>query len=102
MAEDPYYKKCARRDEGDCAGRITWEHAFYWKGKRLNEKWCIIPICAYHHAVDEFSENGKLNKEKHLWIALTRADDETLKKYSKATDYIALRNRLNEKYHTHR
>ena len=98
MANDVYYKKCARADEGNCQGRITWEHAIIFAGKQLNEKWAIIPICEYHHDVNKFQGNGDLNKEKHVWIALCRATEDDLRAISKAIDYIALRDRLNTKY----
>lgn len=98
MANDPYYKRCARFEEGNCSGRITWEHAIIYAGKQLNEKWAIIPICEYHHAVDNFQDRGNLNKEKHIWIALNRATDSELLAVSKAINYIRLRNTLNEKY----
>ena len=39
-----------------------------------------------------------LNKEINVWIALNRATDEELKKYSKAIDYIRMREVLNKKY----
>ncbi len=36
MANDPYYKYCARGGP-DCNGRITWEHCFTYAGKQINE-----------------------------------------------------------------
>ena len=98
MANDIYYKTCARKDEGNCLGRITWEHAIIYAGKQLNEKWAIIPICEFHHGVGTFQDHGNLKKEKHIWIALNRATEEELLKISKALDYIKLRNFLNAKY----
>lgn len=98
MANDPYYKKCARADEGNCAGRITWEHAIIFGGKQLNEKWAILPICEYHHGVCNYQDKGDLNKEKHIWLALNRATDEQLLSISKAINYLELKERLNAKY----
>ena len=98
MANDPYYQKCARHNEGGCSRTITWEHAIIYAGKQLNEKWAILPICSYHHAVNEYQDGGNMNKEKHVWLALCRATDDELKAISKAVDYIALRERLNAKY----
>lgn len=67
LQNDEYYKRCARDIDGDCKGRITWEHAFIYAGKQINAKWAIIPLCWYHHI-------GKgLNKDKNQWIALKRA-----------------------------
>jgi len=88
---------CALKDE-NCAGRITREHTLIYAGRQIDEVWAIIKICAYHHEVDEFQDGGGLNKEKNVWVALNRASDEDLLKYSKCIDYIAMRERLNIKY----
>jgi hypothetical protein len=97
---DPYYKFCSREKDGNCKGRITLEHAIIFAGKQLQEKWSIIPLCAYHHAVDEFQDGGDLQKEKNVWIALNRATDKELLKVSKAVDYVRKREVLNNKYGT--
>ena len=89
---------CMRADEGNCTGRLTKEHAFYYAGKQLQEDWAILDLCAYHHEVDEFQDSGGVDKEKHLWIALNRAPEARLKELGKAVDYLALRNHLNAKY----
>lgn len=89
---------CLRADEGDCQGRMTKEHAIYWKGSQLQEEWAILDICEFHHGVNNFQDRGNLNKEKHVWIALNRAPDERLVELSKGEDKIALRGRLNAKY----
>jgi hypothetical protein len=98
MASDEYYSKCARCKDGHCSGRITWEHAIIHAGRQLNEKWAIIPLCEYHHGVNQFQDGGDLKKEKNIWIALNRATDQQLIKYSKAIDYIWLRDKLNKTY----
>lgn len=90
---------CARKCDGSCAGRITWEHALIFGGKQIDEAWAIVKLCAYHHAVDEWQDGGDLQKEKNVCIALNRATDDELRKYSKAVNYIELRTKLNEKYH---
>lgn len=97
IGTDKYYQKCARSDEGDCQGRITMEHALYYAGHRLDELWAIIPICAYHHGVDQFQDCGKIDKRKHEWIALNRATDEELKKYERA-NFKNKRDLLNKTY----
>lgn len=96
--EDRYYTICARWRDGGCKGRITMEHALIYAGRQIDEAWAIVPLCAYHHAVDEYQDGGDLKKELNICIALNRATDEELLKYSKATNYIALRKQLNEKY----
>ncbi len=91
-------RHCMRSDEGNCQGRLTKEHCITFAGKQLQEDWAILDICAYHHGVDEFQDTGDMNKEKHVWIALNRATESRLRELSKATDYVALRNRLNKIY----
>lgn len=76
MAADPYYKVCARKSKA-CNGRITWEHAWIYAGKQIQEKWAIIPLCWYHHLGDG------LHKEKNQAISLFRATPEDLAKYPK-------------------
>ncbi len=89
---------CARNKDGDCSGRITWEHALIFGGKQIDEAWAIVKICEYHHAVNKYQDGGDLKKEKNVWIALNRATDEELLKYSKEINYINERIRLNKIY----
>lgn len=89
---------CMRTDEGDCDGRITKEHAVYYAGRQIQEEWGILDICAYHAEVDEFQDGGGMNKEKHEWIALSRAPEARLRELSKGEDKIARRDYLNSKY----
>lgn len=72
-------------------------YAYLW-GKQIDEVWAIIKLCEYHHAVNTYQDGKGLDKEKNVWIALNRATDEELKKYSKAIDYIRERARLNTIY----
>ena len=96
LALDPYYKRCTRHG-WDCWGRITWEHAFIYAGRQIQEKWAIIPLCEYHHAVCRFQDSGSLNKEYNQYIALCRASDEDLAKYPRR-DWEQLKKYLHEKY----
>jgi len=89
---------CAREEDGDCDGRITWEHTIIFAGRQLDKTWAIIKLCEYHHSVNKYQDGGDLQKDKNVWIALNRATDEELTEISKAIDYIELRKRLNEKY----
>ena len=100
LAADPEYKVCAKSGFPGhiCDGRITWEHAVIYAGKQVQARWAIIPICALAHSVDWHQNNGDLNKEVNLWIALNRASDEELDAYSKVIPYRAYRTRLNEKF----
>lgn len=91
-------KVCMRSDEGNCAGRLTKEHAIIFAGKQLQEDWAILDICEFHHGVCNYQDKGNLNKEKHIWLALNRATDQELLSISKAINYLELRERLNAKY----
>lgn len=77
---NPYYKVCARQGY-DCDGRITLEHALIHAGRQVQEEWAIIPLCAFHHAVDQFQDGGDLNKEVNEFIAFMRATPEDFAKY---------------------
>lgn len=98
IAHDPYYKICARSEDGGCDGRITIEHAIIYAGRQLDELWSLIPLCEWHHAVNKHQDGGQLDKDRNIQIALNRATDVQLRAISKAIDYIALRNRLNKLY----
>ena len=95
---DPYYKQCARKCDGGCAGRITFEHAIIFAGRQLQELWAIVPICARHHEVDEYQDNGDLDKARNVHIALNRATDAELDRISKVINYRRERRRLNNIY----
>lgn len=89
MSLDPYYKTCAREND-ECSGRITWEHAFIYAGRQVNEKWAIIPLCVYHHL------GPGLDKDLNRFIALRRANDEELLKYP--SNWDQLKSYLDKKY----
>jgi len=77
IAEDSYYHNCLRKKEGDCLGRITWEHCWIYAGKQINEKWAIIPLCVHHHL------GSGMNKELNQWFSIKRATKKDLEKYPK-------------------
>jgi len=80
LSEDPYYKTCARADK-TCKGRITWEHAVLYAGKQVQERWAILPLCEWHHSVNQFQDGGALNKRLNKEIAMARATPEDRAKY---------------------
>ena len=80
---DPFYETCARLSEGDCKGRITMEHALIYAGRQIDEVFAIIPICAFHHEVDQYAGGGGMNKKKHEWIAISRMTQDDRIKYSR-------------------
>lgn len=93
MERDQYYKACAR-EGNDCKGRITWEHAFIYHGRQINEKWAIIPLCEWHHL------GGGLDKRMNEWIALKRATNTDLAKYP-YENWVRKLKFLDKKYHIH-
>ena len=97
LASDEYYRKCAFT--GTMWG-IQWHHAFTFGGKDIQEKWAIVPISWRIH--DQCTPNKprytKEIAERVELIALNRAKDGELKKYSKVKDLIAYREQLKEKY----
>ena len=94
LATDPYYKKCCLT--GTMSEKIDWHHNFNFAGKNINENWCILPLANSIHQYHKGITSDV--KEKLNWIMYNRADDETLKRYSKAKDLIKEKLRLNKKY----
>ena len=64
---DGFMLRCIHEDKGICEGRITWEHAILIGGRRVNERWAIVPCC-WHHNV---GVSGK-DKQFNTWVALLR------------------------------
>ena len=79
-SNDPYYQVCARSN-ADCRGKITWEHALYFKGRELQEKFAVVPLCEWHHSVNQFQDGGGMIKKYNEIIAMARATKEDKKKY---------------------
>lgn len=95
LAQEPDI--CLRKDEGDCAGKITYEHALIYASRQVDEPFAILKICEYHHGVNKYQDCGKLNKEKHEWLALNRATEADFQKYYKS-DWRQRLSFLNSKY----
>lgn len=86
IASHPLSGLCLRRlalKDHECQGRITWEHAIYHKGARVNEVWAIVELCAWAHSVDQFQDGGGMDKRINEWLALSRITDwaEVMRKY---------------------
>lgn len=86
LAEDPFMSGCCLSKYSDgCGGHIQWHHHLKYAGKRVNEKWCILPVCEWHHKKESLFK-------KHLDREMVgRATEEELKPYCKAVDYVALK-----------
>ena len=48
LSKDPFMERCILAPLF-CAGRIEWNHAMTYKGKRINELYTILPMCHEHH-----------------------------------------------------
>jgi len=92
LEQDPWYKRCCIT--GRTQEKIEWHHNFIFAGRQVNEKWCILPLSKPIHD----REKEKEIKMKLNWIMINRADDETLKKYSKAMDLLEIKELLNKKF----
>lgn len=90
MDSDPFYHKCVICG---CQG-VQWHHNLVFAGRQVNEEWAIIPLCPFDH---DQARNSEF-KESLDWIMLNRATDDELRPFCKATDYIFMRKKLNEKY----
>lgn len=104
IEKDTEYRRCGLQGLlkdiiSPCEGRVTREHALIHAGKKIQEKWAIIPCCAAHHGVDGFQDAPtEVHKEIRVWVALNRATDDDLRRHSKAINYLHMRTYLNEKY----
>ena len=49
LSDDPFMTYCIAGDGWDCDGRIEWQHALTYAGRRVNELWAILPMCSLHH-----------------------------------------------------
>lgn len=100
MSQDKFYSKCCIADE-TCNGKIDWHHNLrsYINGNkgRVNEKFCILPVCKSHHNKADTTEV----KEKLDWVMWNRASEQQIIYYSKAISYQQIKQYLNTKYGTY-
>lgn len=90
LANDTYYSQCCLYGRNECGGRIQWHHNLIFAGRQVNARFCILPLCEWHH--DRISK-PEIKKEVDK-IMFSRATDEDLEKYSKAINYKKIRERL--------
>lgn len=91
---DPFYRKCCV--SGSSSGKIDFHHNLIYGGKQVQAKFCILPLSKEVH------DDIVYYKEQCDWIMLNRATDDELRRYSKATNYIRERERLNKRYGTYK
>ncbi len=84
--DDPFYHTCAKAGvKGhECKGKITWEHALYFSGSKLQKKFAIVPLCEFGHGVNTHQDGGDMKKDLNEWIALSLATPEERFSISKA------------------
>lgn len=103
FASDPFYKQCTRNaalHDHTCAGDpatgrfIEWEHAIIYAGRKVQERFAIVPLCFWAHRGEGAQKNI------NVWIALNRASSDELLALSHkgGRDYFRLRAALNKKY----
>ncbi len=93
MSQDKFYSKCCIADE-HCGGVIQWHHNLQFRGSRVNEIFCILPVCKKMH--DKADTNEIRERLDHvMW---NRATNEQITFYSKANDYKQRKEYLNNKY----
>ena len=93
LSSDKFYSKCCLQSS-DCQGRIEWHHNLIFAGKQVNEPFCILPLCHWHHE----REKHTIFKEKLNWIMWNRATLEQIKQYSKSINYSEVLERLKKQY----
>ena len=94
LEQDAWYKRCCITGRTKIQEKIEWHHNFIFAGRQVNEKWCILPMAKSIHDREKEQEiKTRLN-----WIMFNRADNETLKKYSKAIDLLEIKELLNKKF----
>ena len=92
LASDPFYQKCCLTGKTD--EKIEWHHNLIFAGSQVNEKFCILPLAqSVHREIEKY-------KEKCNWIMVNRATEDELRRYSKAINYLRLKETLNKKYGT--
>ena len=87
LSEDHFMKECCLQSE-ECSGVIQWHHHLKFAGKRVNEPWCILPVCKYHH------DKEAMYKSLLDAVMCQRATYDELAPYCKAINYQAIKAEL--------
>ena len=94
LSNDPFYEKCCLAFLGGCFGKIEWHHALKYASSQVQKKFAILPVCCAHH---KKARQPEIN-QRMGWVVWSRASEEEIQRYSKASDYYFERNRLIKKY----
>ena len=100
LNEDPFMHVCAfTGQENPC-----WHHSWTYKGKRLTERWAILPVIEDRHSAQsnlKAIHNDHTLKEYAEYLCLCRMTAEelqsALKKYPRI-DWIGIFAKLKQKY----
>lgn len=86
LTDDPFMKECiffTLTSDVPCDGRIEWQHAMTYGGKRVNELYTILPLCHNHHV-----RQAKFRQEQEKFIRSRirhfHAEKEFAQKYPKS------------------
>lgn len=98
IAKDPFMTFCIYESRDapnhECYGRVEWEHAYLYAGKRINEPWAIVPCCTSHN------RGSGIVKEYNRYRAIIRADISDLAKRYPKFNWQQEYNYLTKKYGT--
>ena len=71
-------KRCARLQENECEGRLSWEHSM---GRKRQEVWNIICLCEKHAGIGRWWSKHYFNKELNRHLAYSNISEEALSRY---------------------
>jgi hypothetical protein len=66
----------------------------------MDALFALVPVCEYHHEVDQYQDCGDMDKDFHRWVAINRMTPDDEKEYPR-TNWAQLRTWLNSKYGTY-
>ena len=73
-------RECAFKEKGGCAGRLTLHRAVSYAGKRIQEPWAWVWLCAKHHGVDDY-QGYKVDEAEARRIAMRNAPEDAKERY---------------------
>jgi len=86
LEQDPYMHRCIISNT-ECSGRIEWNHAFIYAGRRRNEPWALQPMCSTHHG-QEAAYRPQLRRAMQKRMEYFELEDDARGKYSKSDLFI--------------
>ncbi len=93
LSNDPFMSECALDYLFECEGRIEWQHAMTYAGKRVNELYTIVPLCHFHHL-----HQAEFRREQEMVMRFRikhfHAEDDFAAKYPKSNLLAPLRYEL--------